>query len=175
MIADFPKERTNFCKNFATAILSSTSKNADGSSNAYKSTFCSRHEATATFCSSPPERFFIDLLYSFLIFSGSSICSSSALSSIGFPLALSSRAITSTSRSFWRYCGLYAILIFLSTVPESGFSTPAIIFIMVVFPSALAPIIPTISPLLTLPGSIATENEAYFFSSLGYLIISLPS
>ena len=29
IIADFPNERTNFCKNLATAILSSTSKNAD--------------------------------------------------------------------------------------------------------------------------------------------------
>ena len=165
MIADFPNERTNFCKNLATAILSSTSKNADGSSNAYKSAFCNRHDAIATFCSSPPDRFFTDLLYNFFNFSGSKICSSSALPSIVEPFDFSKTAITSTSTSFERYCGLYEIFIFLSTEPPVGFSIPAIIFIIVVFPNALAPIIPSSSPFFTVPGSIVTENESYFFSN----------
>ena len=110
-----------------------------------------------------------------MIFNGSSICSSSRLPSTGLPFALSNTDITSTSISFWRYCGLYAILIFLSILPESGFSTPAIIFIKVVFPRAFAPIMPKTSPFLTLPGSIATENEGYFFSIFGYVTILLPS
>ena len=56
----------------------------------------------------------------------------------------------------------------LSMVPESGFSTPAIIFIMVVFPKAFAPTIPSTSLFRTLPASIATEKVEYFFSRDGY-------
>jgi hypothetical protein len=175
IMADLPNERTNFCKNFATAIRSSTSKNADGSSRAYKSAFCNRHDAIATFCSSPPDKFFTDLLYNFFNFNGSKICSSSVLPSIEEPFDFSKTEITSTSISFERYCGLYEILIFLSTEPSVGFSTPAIIFIIVVFPNALAPIIPSSSPFLTVPGSIETENESYFFSNLGYEMTVSPS
>ena len=86
---------------------------------------------------------------------------------MGPSFALVSKSTTSTSMSFVRYCGLYAIFTFLSILPVSGFSTPAIIFIIVVFPNAFAPIIPKTSPFLTLPGSIETENEGNFFSSKG--------
>ena len=139
-------------------MRSSTSRNADGSSSAYRSTFCSRHDATATFCSSPPDRDFTCLLYSFLIFSGSRICSSAVLPSMGASFALSSTAITSAEMSPCRYWGLYAIFTFCLMVPVSGSTLPAIILIMVVLPKAFAPIIPSISPFRTRPASIATEN-----------------
>jgi Mg2+/citrate symporter len=46
-----------------------------------------------------------------------------------------------------------------SILPESGLSTPASMRIKVVLPSALAPMIPIISPLLIVPAATLSLND----------------
>ena len=73
----------NLCMNFANVILSSISRNADGSSSAYTSAGLINDNDIATFCNSPPLSPFMDLSYNFLIPKGEKTCSSTVVPSNG--------------------------------------------------------------------------------------------